>query len=72
MGKNNNYQTNLHPRPNIELEMGYFTLLMYKTVINQVYKPCLLIAGYHKSWINEISFPEIHTNSEKNLIQFNI
>jgi hypothetical protein len=49
MGKNNNYQTNLHPKPNIELGMGYFTLLMYKTVINQGYKSCLLLAGYHKS-----------------------
>jgi hypothetical protein len=23
MGKNNDYQSNLHPRSNIELEMGY-------------------------------------------------
>jgi hypothetical protein len=34
-------KTNLHPRPNIKLGMGYFTLLMYKTVIDRGYKSCL-------------------------------
>jgi len=29
--------------------MGYFTLLMYKTVIDRGYKSCLLFASYCKS-----------------------
>jgi hypothetical protein len=63
-------KTNLHPRPNIKLGMGYFTLLMYKTVINRGYKSCLLFASYCKSAspINEFFLVKIHTNWEKKIL----